>query len=617
MKLEKVLDQLNSFEKNSFLKILENIRLSNPKNSKSVDKILSQHDNEIKNIDNINIARVFELLEDEFSETIKEEFLKTTSQIDILVDILIRDGNCIMSREWLNRLYETELRNLKTKIKKLKESFSDKKSSISEQKKRDYSIYKSCLETAYKNDLENNQEEKITQDELSILLTLSNQLRLSQEEIKLINYMVVPAKKLDIDSIINELKNIGAIFYSKKNHTVFVADEVVRTLRKVRGKEVADKFFRRVLRLMKEPQINLICRNYNIDWKGVQVSDKIEDIIREGVSFSGVLKEDAFKPDTTLTERKTTLNDLCNKGLKIKPHLKGSTIEEKIENLIDHFEQIEKDESVGISVDGYQKLLSELGESLPKLEKKIKDFFEFQETDVLKSDYLIDYNIKPRDILEILSEDEIITFCKKRDISTRGNEHINILKHYKNVGNLLLENYENVGYRNLKALKENGIVLKEAQLGAKFEDLTKEIFQELGLNVDESLRKKLNTKKNQIDIVLNLGKNSLILVECKSIKEAGYNKFSSVSRQIKSYSDLAKKNDYIVLKSLLVAPEFSDDFINDCNLDYELNLSLISASSLLSILNGFKASSLNKFPHKLLLRDVVIKDELVLKALKN
>lgn len=617
MKLEKVLDNLNAFEKNSFLKILENIRLSNPKNSKEVDKILSKHDHEIKNIDNINIARVFELLEEEFADFIREEFLKTTSQIDILVDIIIRDGNCILSREWFNTLYESELKKLKSKIKGLQNSFDDEKVEIEPDKKRDYSIYKSCLETAYKNDLDNNQDEKITHDELSILITLSDQLRLSQEEIKLINYMIVPIKKLDIDTIINELKNIGAVFYSKKNHTVYVPDEIVRLLRKVRGKEVADKFFRRVLRLLREPQINLICRNHNIDWKEVPLDQKIGKIINEGVLFTGVLKDDAYRPQTTLTERKNTLNDLCDKGLKISPRLKGSTIEEKISNLISYFDEVEKDEKVGISIDGYQKMLTELEESLPNLNKKIKGFFEFQDQDVLKSEYLTDYNIKPRDILEILTEDEISKFCKKKDISTRGNEHLNILKHYKNVGNLLLENYENIGFRNLRELKENGISIKESQLGSKFEELTRTIFENLGFNVDEGLRKDLNTRKNKIDVILNFGKNGLIIVECKSVKEAGYNKFSTVSRQLKAYSDLARKNDFIVLKSLLVAPEFSDDFVNDCNLDYELNLSLISASSLLNILNAFKASKLKNFPHKLLLRDVVIKDEMVLKALKN
>ncbi|MBU4286856.1 MAG: restriction endonuclease [Proteobacteria bacterium] len=100
--------------------------------------------------------------------------------------------------------------------------------------------------------------------------------------------------------------------------------------------------------------------------------------------------------------------------------------------------------------------------------------------------------------------------------------------------NLYLENYEHIGFRNLNILKENGIRIKENELGIKFEDLTKSIFTKLGFNVDKKLRQLLNTKKEKIDIVINLSNKELILIECKTIKESGYNKFSSVSRQLKA-----------------------------------------------------------------------------------
>jgi hypothetical protein len=60
-------------------------------------------------------------------------------------------------------------------------------------RKRDYKIYKSCLFTAYNNDLINNRA-RVSSDELSILLTLSKELELSQEEVKLINYSILPVK---------------------------------------------------------------------------------------------------------------------------------------------------------------------------------------------------------------------------------------------------------------------------------------------------------------------------------------------------------------------------------------------------------------------------------------
>ena len=105
-------------------------------------------------------------------------------------------------------------------------------------------------------------------------------------------------------------------------------------------------------------------------------------------------------------------------------------------------------------------------------------------------------------------------------------------------------------------------------------------------------------------------------MECKSIKESGYNKFSSVFRQLKAYRDLATKNNYNVVKSLLIAPEFTDDFINECELEYELNLSLIEAESLIQILDAFKTSKMSSLPYKLLMRDVLIQPERIIKAIK-
>ena len=243
--------------------------------------------------------------------------------------------------------------------------------------------------------------------------------------------------------------------------------------------------------------------------------------------------------------------------------------------------------------------------------------FELQDENVLDGNVLLDYNLKPRDILETLSEETLGKFCAAKKIKMRGDLILNILDSYKDAENLLLENYENIALRNYNTLKENGIQLGEAEIGIKFEILTKSIFTKLGFDVDEVLRKKLNTAKDKIDIVINLGNNEIILVECKSVKESGYNKFSSVHRQIKSYRDLALKENIVIRKSLLFAPEFTDEFINECEIEYELNLSLIKASSLLKILEGFKESKLKKLPYELLMRDVLIQEDRILKAIQK
>lgn len=615
MKLEKILDNLNSFEKNSFIKIIDGIVASKPKNSREIEKILSTGG--LKDADSLVISKVFSLVEDEFMQIVKEEFVDTSSQLDILTDIITRDGNCIMKLVWFAGLYDTEIKNINKQIKQLKDELDNPKSELSEQRKRDYRVYHSCVKTAFDNDLANNRESKITDDELSILLTLSKELEISQEQVKLINYMVVPAKKLDVETLINDLKNIGVIFYNKKSNTIYVADEMVRLLRKIRNKEVADKFFRRILRSFKEPQINLICKKHNIDWR-LDYEAKIKLIIHNGLSFSGVLLHDVHKDNTSVTDKKKFLNDLWNNALGMSGNLKGGTAEEKMQIIIDHFEAIEKDEKVGISVDGYEKLLTDLNDSLKGLNKQLKAEFELEEENVMTSGLLLDYNIKPRDVLDIINLKDLDAFCKAYEIKARGNKIDNVLDAYKDSQNLYLENYVEIGYRNLNALKENGLNIKEADLGVKFEDLTKSIFVQLGFNVDEPLRKKLNTAKDKIDVLINLGDNNLILIECKTIKESGYNKFSSVSRQMGAYKKLATANGYSIIKSLLVAPDFSDDFINDTNSEMELNLSLITAETLRQILEAFKTTKKHDaLPYVLFMKDVVIQADRIIKAISK
>ena len=614
MKLEKILDKLGSIEKNSFIKIIDNIISKNPKNNKEIGKILSSSDKGLKSVDNQNISKILSLTSNEFQEYIKCEFQEITSQLDILIDIIIRDGNCIMKQDWFSRLYDSEIKHIKSKIKLLNADFENDKSELSATRKRDYKIYKACLHTAYYNDIANNREAKISSDELSIILSLSKQLGLSQEETKLINYSILPINKIDIQDVIKRLKNIGVIFYSNKENTIYVADEMVRILRKTREKEVAEKFYRRTLKLIREPIINQISRNHNID-KKLSYSQKIEEIIKEGVSFTNMLLDDIYKAGSTLTEKKKILNKLCEKGLNIK-NLKGNTLDDKIRSLIQHFENVERDEKVGISLDGFDKLLSEINVSLPMLNVQMKNQFELQNEFVLKADFLLDYNIKPRDVLDLIEKKDITKFIKENGIKQRGDDLLNILEHYKDVENLYLENYENVAYRNLNLLKENGIKIKESELGLKFEDLTQIIFKFLGFNVDDIFKKKLNTKKDMIDILLNLGNNEIIIVECKTIKERGYNKFSSVSRQLISYQNLALKNDLRIVKILLVAPEFSDDFVTDCEMDTKMNLSLITASTLSNISDAFKTSKYTEFPH-VLFRDIVINEERILKALSK
>jgi len=74
MKLEKILGQLNSFEKNQFLKVITGIIETPPKKTDEIDKILINSDKDLKKVDNLNIVTVFNLIEDEYTDYIKSRF---------------------------------------------------------------------------------------------------------------------------------------------------------------------------------------------------------------------------------------------------------------------------------------------------------------------------------------------------------------------------------------------------------------------------------------------------------------------------------------------------------------------------------------------------------------
>lgn len=610
MRLHEIIEKLNFREKNSFLKIINELIPVSPNRSK-IDKILSGSDGELKNLDSILVSEVFQCLESDFEAFVHSEFLQTNSQFDILIDIIIRDGNGIMNREWFYSLYSKEIKSIKGKVKDLAKLLVD--TSSEDPRLRDYRIYRACLDRAYKNDLENNLDTKITSDEQSILLTLASELGLSQEEVRLINYYILPVKLKEVQDIIDDLKNIGVLFYSQKSNKVYVADEVVRVLRRVRGKSMADKYFRRILKTLPDSLINQICKSHNIE-KSPTRELRIKSIIQNGVKVEGALLNDIHKTGSSLTDRKKTINEIAEKiGLK---SLGGATIEQKLDLLIEHFINVEKEEQLGISHQGFDKLLKDLGENIKGFEKLLKEEFEFSEENVLVAQFLLDYNIKPKDLLDLLSKEVLYDFCEKKGISKRGDEIENILESYKDIDSLFIENYHLIGARDLNGLKDNGIQIKEAELGIKFEEVTSNILTTLGLKIDNQLKQSINTKKDKVDILINLGDNNIILVECKTSKD-NYKKFSAVSRQIKSYKNLVQSQGYTVIKTLLIAPNFSDEFINDCRDDFELNLSLIEALTLRNIVKAFKEAGLKQINRNLFMRDVLIQEEIVLKGLKK
>ena len=197
----------------------------------------------------------------------------------------------------------------------------------------------------------------------------------------------------------------------------------------------------------------------------------------------------------------------------------------------------------------------------------------------------------------MLSRDEIRGFCKSKSIKTRGNLVSNIIEKYRDIGDLYLENFELVGQRDLKSLHDMGLTVKESELGLLYEQLTKKIFKELGFYVDEGLKKQISTKYSKMDILLNLGGNKLIIVECKTLKDKDYDKYASVSRQLKSYQKMCQSKGYEVSQALIVASDFSEDFISECEYDIEISLSLITSSGLIKILQDLIILALLNFQY--------------------
>jgi len=196
------------------------------------------------------------LLRDEYTEHLKHGIRFSNFQIELVVEIFIRDGNQIMARDWFDRLYKKSLKNLNSQIKSIRTQIEKDKTDISSERKRDYIIFKNCVDTAYNNDIENNREQKLSWEEKSILHTLSKSLDLSREEQKAITYSIIPPKKFNVDDVINELKETGIVFFNRKSNNIFIPDEIIYLLRKILEIELPFKYLRRILRHLKDSEIN-------------------------------------------------------------------------------------------------------------------------------------------------------------------------------------------------------------------------------------------------------------------------------------------------------------------------------------------------------------------------
>ena len=75
-----------------------------------------------------------------------------------------------------------------------------------------------------------------------------------------------------------------------------------------------------------------------------------------------------------------------------------------------------------------------------------------------------------------------------------------------------------------------------------------------------------------------------------------------MKRQLAAYEKLCVDRGLHVRHVLLVANEFSEDFVGEAEYDEELSLSLLTSSGLARVVAGYADSDRAQFPIKLLLK---------------
>ena len=517
MKLVKILDIVNQTEKISFFKFLDPLI----KNSEDIDipdggaKSISEAD---------SVKELFDRLHSLYQDKLRL-CIDFDPQLLLLANIIVRDGNAIIERNWLEKLYKNEHEYLARNIKQVQDTTPD------DPKFRDYRIFRACVSEAYRNDEKVNRDCQVTRDEKSILNVLAREFEFSYAETLTLYAAETPIPCLDIDSLIALIKDSGIGFYSKKNLKIYIPSEVILLLRRILKIDLAGKYFRRILKQLQTSQLNRLIKKYNIEISSdgkVDNEEKIRNILSAGINIKNALLRDVHPDGISKTEVKDFLLKIMQQ-LNIELPRIGASPEERLELIIQYFQTVDEQDNIGMSIDAYENLINDINAIIPEMNSRVRNEFELCPEQVMSLAVLTDYNIKPRDLTYLMTEAELIKFCEEKQISSRGNTIKNILSKYGDIESRLLENYLLIAARDVNALKTNNINVKESELGTKFEYLTREIFAKLKFNVNEKLRSEINTSKDKIDIVLELGSNRIIIVECKTVKDVEYSKYSSLS----------------------------------------------------------------------------------------
>ncbi|MBB6521914.1 hypothetical protein [Pseudoteredinibacter isoporae] len=614
MKLSQVLSQVNQVEKSKFINVLDKICSSKVGEDTRLAQDLSRIDGHLRSASGSEINQLFTSCERHFADFLRSELALTGSQISLLVKILSRDGNCVARVSWIEKLYAREYARIDTLSEELKKEIEASEELSDYGRGVRLSIYKDCFDAAYHNDLRLNREAKISDDERSVLNVLAARMGLTADEVFAIEHMVVKIPKVNIDDSLNALRELGVLFVDRRRMEVLVADEVVEILNKIQGVELTDKHVLRVLRSLSDPELSLVVRKHGFKARGTTRQEKIQLISLSGVPIRSVLSKDIFSDDAPLNKRKERLKTLMD-GLELDYSRSGTTLNDRIDILIESLKSGFERECNALSASGYKDLLGVLSETEPSMAARLREDFEIEEVEKINPERLKQLSISPLDILFCYSNDEVKRIRDNLNISKRGSARSLILEAFASSNDKLLEHYELLATRDWSGLKERSIDIREPEIGIKFEEATRTMLEHLGLTVDEDLRKKLNTSKDQIDIIVSISDDDIIIGEAKSFKNGEFGKYSSTSRQVKSYVAQCEAAGKRVAQVLIVAPSFSQDFIESAEMDTDINISLLEAGGLKKIVDTYKSKKNPRFSEKLLTKGGLLKSDLIAKTI--
>ncbi|MCU7994766.1 hypothetical protein L5L55_14715 [Shewanella glacialipiscicola] len=624
MKLNQILSILNQIEKSKFITFLDKLCLSAASDDEGISKALNKVNCQIKDASGSEITQLFKAVSLQYKKSVYEKLLLCDASMALLVNILTRDGNCIARISWIEQLYAREWEKLDVLAKKIKLEIDNNFAEDYGHEHR-LSIFHNCLNVAYMNDERINRQANITDDERSILNALAHHLKISKDEVVAIEHISEPIKtgKQTVENCLQELRDMGVIFINRKSSEVLIPDEVVSILNQIQGKQLADKHLLRILRVLSDPELSNILKSYGKRTRSVSRSEKINTILHSGIAVRDMLSRDLYDETESQNKRKERLKQLIIE-LDIDTERIGFTLEERIIVILESLNTASDHEFDAISAVGFKEMFDSIEQNFigvditgqpETLSQRIRQEFELEENELIQVERLRALNITPHDVLYLLNNDEIKVLRDCLKLSKKGNPRFNILEAFANANDKLIENYEALAKRDLYTLKSVGIEISEAELGIKFEEVTKTILEQLNLVVDEDLRKSINTTKDKTDIIISISDDDIIIGEAKTCKNGDFAKYSTTSRQIKAYVTRCENQGKRVAQVLIIAPSFSQDFIDSAEMDTEVNISLLTAEGLKQILDAFKAKRRPNFSARLLTKGGLLKAELIAKSI--